>query len=203
MEKYTKKDFEADRTDGRCRHIQSRQRYKAFYESSPKAMAKPPMHRISFIKPRGLTLDLGCHDGQALQVFEGDEVRVVGVDVAFSKLQACAKREAKAKFSLVQAWAESCPFQNDTFDTVVLTEVLEHVIDPVPVILEASRVLKPKSGRIFISSPPVRRGNFAHVRGVPQRYMQKLLVRANLKVVKWIPLDNYTAVIAKKEDSNE
>jgi 2-polyprenyl-3-methyl-5-hydroxy-6-metoxy-1,4-benzoquinol methylase len=197
--KYTKKDFEADCTDRRMRHIKSPQRYRAFYESSPKAMASAPMHRLSFVQPHGLTLDLGCHDGQALQIFEGEEVRIIGVDVAFSKLQACATREAKAKFSLVQAWAEQCPFQDNTFDTVVLTEVLEHVIDPVVVIAEASRVLKPKSGRIFISSPPVRRGNYAHVRGVSLSYMRELLSGAGLEAISWVPLSKYTAVIARKD----
>ncbi len=47
----------------------------------------------------------------------------------------------------------SWPFDSETFDLVIISEVMEHLLfDPMHVIAEANRVLK-KEGRIFISTP--------------------------------------------------
>jgi SAM-dependent methyltransferase len=48
--------------------------------------------------------------------------------------------------------ATDIPIPDATFDAVLCTEVLEHVLDPVAVIAEAARVVKPR-GRIFLSAP--------------------------------------------------
>lgn len=48
--------------------------------------------------------------------------------------------------------AESLPFKNKTFDTVILLEVLEHLPDPASAILEVKRVLK-KDGVLILSTP--------------------------------------------------
>jgi len=44
---------------------------------------------------------------------------------------------------IIDAMGENIPFINDTFDVVFSTNVLEHVNDPVQVLSEAIRVLKP------------------------------------------------------------
>jgi SAM-dependent methyltransferase len=44
------------------------------------------------------------------------------------------------------------PFENDQFDLVVLTEVLEHIENPTTVIKEAHRILK-RGGSVLITSP--------------------------------------------------
>jgi Methylase involved in ubiquinone/menaquinone biosynthesis len=44
------------------------------------------------------------------------------------------------------------PFQDDTFDGVVLTEVLEHCTDPVGAVNQVRRVLKP-GGLLLVTSP--------------------------------------------------
>ncbi len=44
------------------------------------------------------------------------------------------------------------PKDNNTYDAVVLTQVLEHVPDPEAVLAEISRVLKP-SGKLLLSAP--------------------------------------------------
>ncbi len=48
------------------------------------------------------------------------------------------------------------PFPDATFGGVVLKDVLEHVPDPVAVVLEARRVLRP-GGLLFASSPDAQR----------------------------------------------
>lgn len=50
------------------------------------------------------------------------------------------------------ASADEMPFDSPRFDTVILCEVLEHVSDPVKVLSECSRVLKP--GGLIVGSMP-------------------------------------------------
>jgi SAM-dependent methyltransferase len=194
--------FALDCWDGRMRHAESPARYRQFYEAAPKTCSERPLGRLGFVDAQGLTLDIGCHDGQGLRQFSGAATYIVGVDIAKTALDACRAwlggTIGEASLGLVQAWAEACPFRDGVFDTVVLTEVLEHVIDPEPVIREAARVLKPK-GRIFITAPEKRRGNFAHVRGLDRAAMAKLLELAGLKALEWPSVGHYTSVVAKKE----
>lgn len=93
-------------------------------------------------------LDLGCRYGALTQAYlEGN--RVTGVDV---------DREAlgeAAKLGIATHWAdldERFPFDADTFDVVVAGELLEHVRDPVHIVAEALRVLRP-GGRLVGSVP--------------------------------------------------
>ena len=51
---------------------------------------------------------------------------------------------------------EPLPFEDATFDGVVLKDLLEHVRDPVAVVREVRRVLRP-GGRVFASSPDAQR----------------------------------------------
>ncbi|RKY32894.1 MAG: hypothetical protein DRP68_03330 [Candidatus Omnitrophota bacterium] len=44
------------------------------------------------------------------------------------------------------------PFKDNSFDSVIITEVLEHIFSPATVILEVKRVLRPK-GYLYISVP--------------------------------------------------
>jgi len=52
----------------------------------------------------------------------------------------------------VQARAEALPFADATFDVAVLSQILEHVADPVVVVREAGRVVRP-GGWIGITVP--------------------------------------------------
>jgi SAM-dependent methyltransferase len=48
--------------------------------------------------------------------------------------------------------ATALPFQSDSFDCIVCTEVLEHVPEPINVLKEFRRVLK-KNGMLFLTTP--------------------------------------------------
>lgn len=48
--------------------------------------------------------------------------------------------------------AINIPVDSETFDTVLCTEVLEHVPEPIEIIREVSRILK-IGGKIFVSAP--------------------------------------------------
>jgi 2-polyprenyl-3-methyl-5-hydroxy-6-metoxy-1,4-benzoquinol methylase len=93
-------------------------------------------------------LDLGCRDGALTQSYaSGNEI--VGVD---------ADREALAeaeKLGIQTRWAdldEPLQFEDESFDVVVAGELLEHLRDPLRLVSEARRVLRP--GGVFVASVP-------------------------------------------------
>jgi SAM-dependent methyltransferase len=96
--------------------------------------AKKHMARLS-----GTVLDLGC-GMSPYQRFLPDNVTYLGVD-----------RLVRGKVQ-VRCAAESLPFQEKSFDSVVCTEMLELSPRPWQVIAEISRVLKP-GGYVYITWP--------------------------------------------------
>lgn len=71
-----------------------------------------------------------------------------GVDISLGLLRLVRERNLR----LTCADAESLPFGNDAFDTVLLTFALEHSVNPVAVLEELCRVVRPQ-GRIILLGP--------------------------------------------------
>ena len=94
-------------------------------------------------------LDVGCGSAWLNDHFP----RYTGIDVSEESVQA-----ARAKGRQVTRIDpdEPLPFPDARFDAVVLKDVLEHVGDPVELVCETRRVLKP-GGRVFASSPDAQR----------------------------------------------
>jgi ubiquinone/menaquinone biosynthesis C-methylase UbiE len=92
-------------------------------------------------------LDVGCGTGSAagkLKLFG----RVCGVDVSPKSIELAKKVLDEAKVGS----AENIDYPDSTFDVVVCTEVLEHVLDPYIAMMEFHRVLKP-AGHLLITTP--------------------------------------------------
>ena len=99
--------------------------------------------------PRPL-LDLGCGDGLIAGALFGPE----GVDVG---LDPWAEQVRKAARSGVYRWVQRAdghrmPYADGSFATVFSNSVLEHIPDPLPVLREASRVLR-HAGRFIFTVP--------------------------------------------------
>lgn len=95
-------------------------------------------------------LDAGCGSGAfAHWITENYGSEVTGVDLSPYAI-AEANRKYKGKF--IVGDISELPFKARTFDTVLLYDVLEHVIYPHNVFAELRRVLK-KNGHIIIVSP--------------------------------------------------
>ncbi len=99
------------------------------------------------VKPKGKILDVGCGEGFFLIKVKGKRF---GIDPLEEKL--IKAKEKNKTFLLVKSDASKLPFKSRTFDTVVCSEVLEHVKDYRKAIKEIKRVAK-DSGEIVISAP--------------------------------------------------
>ena len=106
-------------------------------------------------------LDLGCGEGRhALSAYISKELKVYAVDLSINDLGTTKNRfneffetdNEKKTLSLAAADAKHLPFQDNTFDSVICSEVLEHIHDYKSVLLEISRVLK-DGGTAGISVP--------------------------------------------------
>lgn len=96
-------------------------------------------------------LEVGCNRALLLRTFKEHGAIVAGVDI---------NREVVRELGLSyvrQGNAEHLPYNPNSFDKVIATEVLEHVQNPKKALQEISRVLKP-GGRAFITYPiePIR-----------------------------------------------
>lgn len=98
-------------------------------------------------------LDVGCGEGHLLARMRGKNV--VGIDLSLAALKEAAK---KTKRLLLRANAEKLPFQDNVFDAVVCSEVLEHLPSPKKAFSELARVAKP-NGKIIVSIPNEKRIN--------------------------------------------
>ncbi|MGH7553290.1 MAG: class I SAM-dependent methyltransferase [Longimicrobiales bacterium] len=94
-------------------------------------------------------LEVGCGGGHVLEQFPG--LDRTGVDLSAGMLKR-ARRRVGPSVRLIQSQAERLPFQSGSFDVVVCTEVLEHILNPPEVIRELMRVAKP-GGRVIVSIP--------------------------------------------------
>jgi len=99
--------------------------------------------------PTAKLLDVGCGTGWLAEHFSD----YTGIDGSPDAVDAA---KAKGRSILLGDVNEPLPFEDATFDGVVLKDLLEHVGDPVAVVRETRRVLKP-GGRVFASSPDAQR----------------------------------------------
>lgn len=103
-------------------------------------------------------LDIGTSQGIAAILLAREGFKVVGVDIQPDRIEyaiADLEKESDAtrgRATFQVAEGSDLPFDDDSFDTVLLGEVIEHLAVPQRVLAEAQRVLKP-GGRIVITTP--------------------------------------------------
>ena len=93
-------------------------------------------------------LDVGCGIGMYVEKFRRFSSDVHGVDVDPEKVA----QASRTLPNISEAPAEALPFQDNTFDVIMLHEVIEHVDDDRRTIEEAVRCLKP-GGQVVIFAP--------------------------------------------------
>ena len=94
-------------------------------------------------------LDVGCGSGVMVEFLPHKDV--VGADVG-EKFIRFAQRKYGCRASFVKCDARKLPFREGVFDTVIMSEVLEHLKEPQKAIMEAYRVLK--GGGVYIATTP-------------------------------------------------
>lgn len=179
-------------------HMASRDAYRAYYvevgERPAFLVARYNPGRMAHFRPAaGQTiLDLGCGTGGNLIVY-GKMCPAVGVEVSPTLARTARKALrvkkviAEVKEGFIEDFADP-----RRFDHVLITEVLEHVFDPVAV-LKVARHHLADDGQVYISAPAIKTGGPSHVRGVPFSDLKVWLAEAGLSPFWWIEEPNQRA----------
>jgi 2-polyprenyl-3-methyl-5-hydroxy-6-metoxy-1,4-benzoquinol methylase len=93
-------------------------------------------------------LDYGCFDGTITQLLAKKAKEVVGVDNSESAVSTVVNRGLHASLII----NDRIPYNDGYFDTVLASEVIEHIFDTDKFLSEVYRVLRP-SGTLIISTP--------------------------------------------------
>lgn len=112
-------------------------------------------------------VDIGCGAaGKSLYYASCGADKVIGVEILEKYRTEAEKLAADLnladKFEFVCADAAKLPFEENSIDTIIMNDAMEHVDDPEAVLTECLRVIK-KGGRIFINFPPYYHPTGAHL----------------------------------------
>ena len=102
--------------------------------------------------PQATLLDLGCGDGNftIMLAKKLSTSNVFGIDIVDKNVEQSVVKGIKCR--QVNLDSAKFPFENDTFDAICASQILEHVSDTDGFIKEAYRILKP-GGYIVLSTP--------------------------------------------------
>ena len=134
------------------------------------------------IKPhlKGKVVDLACGHMPYKKLFKSSDqvIDYLPMDVA--------SEEIYKNNDLVQIWdGEQIPLESNSVDTVVVTELLEHVSYPVNILKEIKRILKP-DGKIIGTVPfiwPVHEAPHDHARYTSYG-IKKIIEESGLEVIQ-------------------
>ncbi|MCX7748926.1 MAG: class I SAM-dependent methyltransferase [Clostridia bacterium] len=117
-----------------------------------------------------VVLDIGCGAaGKTLFYATQGVKKIYGIDVV-ERYERDANKLAKEKgllpqFQFVLGDAANLQFEDGFFDSIIMNDAMEHVDDPMGVLKECYRVLKP-GGRVYLNFPPYHHPYGAHLSDV-------------------------------------
>lgn len=141
-------------------------------------------------------LDVGCGaGGKSLFYASKGAKKVVGIDIVErykEESESLAKELGISNFEFQIQDASKTTFDDNTFDTIIMNDAMEHVANPVEVLNEMKRILKP-GGKLYVNFPPYNHPFGAHlsdVIGIPWVHLffsDKTLISAYKDLVKTKP----------------
>jgi methionine biosynthesis protein MetW len=152
-----------------------------------------------------ILLDYGCKEGKILAQCKDKYKKGVGVDISKKMLEKAKENNKSNNVKFIQGNAEEkkLPIEDRSIDTIICTDVIEHVFDPEKLLREFSRILKEK-GTLIITTPNIAwlphritllfgrrpRTSWAkgwdggHISYFTFREMGELLRRLNFRIIK-------------------
>ena len=166
--------------------------YSGFYlnegELSPPEFVSTRMEEItaefSRFRKNNRLLDIGCGAGTLLAAARKNGWNAQGLDVSASAV----KHVRNLGFEVYEGELQDAAFPSEHFDVVTAAELLEHLIDPQPLLQEVARILRP--GGLFWTTTPHARGLSGRMLGLkwrcvwPPEHLQLFSVRGLKKLLR-------------------
>lgn len=109
------------------------------------------MKKIKSVNPKKL-LDVGCGTGTMISMLAEDKnISLAGIDLTEEMLNVARERLGN-RAELKLGDSENLPWDNNSFDTIICSNSFHHYPEPMKVLNEMLRVLKPK-GHLIIGDP--------------------------------------------------
>jgi ubiquinone/menaquinone biosynthesis C-methylase UbiE len=104
---------------------------------------------LASIKDTDAVLEVGCGAGHILERI--DRGTLYGIDISEVQIQRAQERVGH-RAELKKSAGEALPYGDKSFDKILCSEVIEHVLDPISLLKEMQRVLK-DDGILSMSIP--------------------------------------------------
>ena len=109
-----------------------------------------PEAMLGLLDPDSVIADLGCGTGDASERLSPLVRKVIAVDREPAMLEACRKRLGdRDGIEFIRADLADLPLGDASIDAAVIMLVLHHVDDPLAILRESARVLRP-GGRVLV-----------------------------------------------------
>lgn len=142
-------------------------------------------------------LDMGCGAaGKSIYYASLGADKVVGNDILpqyeREAMNLAKKFGCSSRFNFVCASASELPYPDNTFDTIIMNDFMEHTSDPEGALTEAVRLIK-KGGLIFINFPPYYHPTGAHMSDVINMpwvqlfFSEKSIIEAYYRLTEGLP----------------
>jgi ubiquinone/menaquinone biosynthesis C-methylase UbiE/DNA-binding HxlR family transcriptional regulator len=142
-------------------------------------------------RPLGRLLDIGTGTGHMLELLAPRAETALGVDRSPEMLRFARERLASAGIDarLRQADMYALPMDDQSFDTIIMHQVLHYAQHPEAVIAEAARLLAPGGIFLIVDVAPHDHDDFR------QRYAHARLGFADKIVLRWLTAEHLTASV--------
>ncbi len=127
---------------------QSELYYDEYFEN--RESLKILLEEVSSLPASSNILDVGCGNCRFLNEVYRLGHNAFGIDISRKRIE--ENKKENPNLNLFHGFAEKLPFDDESMDVVVATELLEHVLDLEKTLSEFKRVLK-KGGKLFIQVP--------------------------------------------------
>lgn len=146
-------------------------------------------------------LDVGCGEGRMYDHLTQTKSEIHGLDISETAIKFCMEK-GYTTANVCYIDQETFPYEDNSFESAICFETLEHLVDPIHALAEINRVIKPE-GLLGITCPNVGfflsrifflAGHFTDLRDVAQpplhlrfftkRTLSNLLERTGFKIVK-------------------
>jgi ubiquinone/menaquinone biosynthesis C-methylase UbiE len=132
--------------------------YNVFSDATNRRLLRACLDAAGMRPPEAIA-DLGCGSGVFTSLLAKAGFTATGVDLSPRMIELARKLHPGSTF--LEGDVESLPFEDETFDDVLLSGILHHLPDPTACIREVRRILKP--GGRFASFDPNRLNPFMYL----------------------------------------